>query len=189
MPLPHVPGSAEPEFHSRKDYQNAQARTAGYRNYQDWINERRAEGVNQRWNQGRAKTFKYRNGDVFRFNFLKGKESELLERYERGEELIEEIFRNAPADFALVPFVRGNFYDGAGEKPPEEWEWRNMIPANVSDFKEVYGFSDDTPLLEILRERFKIRDYSPTNRGIAEVQLAFWDTRRAKPKFQGRKKK
>ncbi len=52
LPLPQY-GLKEKDFNSKKAWQSARARKAGYKSYADWLSHRRSEGV-QKTNLGRA---------------------------------------------------------------------------------------------------------------------------------------
>ena len=64
LPLPDY-GKKQSDFASKKAWQSARAREAGYKSYADWLKTRREEGV-KRTNLGRAsETYKARKASGF----------------------------------------------------------------------------------------------------------------------------
>lgn len=182
--LPKVLGYSVGDFSSRKEYQNTQARIAGYENYNAWIKARKTAGVSDPKNRGRSKGYTYRDRQVYKIKFSKNGVTDGV--YENAEIELDKIVSGAPDDFIVQVFLRGNLYGGKDIEKPSEFKWVNMLPTNVSELKE--GMERHGTLTEFLRQEVfpTVRDFNDKNRGISEIHIAFFASSKT---YAGQRKK
>lgn len=177
-PLPQLPeGMSEKEFGARRQAQNARARLAGYENYNEWLKARKEVGADVAYGRNRTRDNvevqrkrQYRDRQVYKFDF-KPEARNADERYKRLENELQDLVMNAPDGMIVQLFIKGNVYGGVADRLPTDWDFVSRLPENVSDLKKEIG---GRGVLDFLRESFNVRDYDEKNRGVAEIQVAFY---------------